>query len=157
MIDPQQAAKEGYFRIVGHWETKLYGPDGVIKDVQSGSNVVTTVGKDALAVFLNSAAAAATTFTVKYVGIGTGTTPETAADTILNTEVSRTTGTVSYITSQIYQVTATFAAGVGTGAITEYGLFNSNSAGTMYARYTKSVINKGASDTLTVTAQITMS
>jgi hypothetical protein len=157
MIDPVEAAKEGYFRIVGRWETRLYGPDGNVKDVQSGSNVVTTVGKDALAVFLNSAAAGATTFTVKYVGIGTGVTTETAADTQLNTEISRTTGTVSYITSQIYQVTATFAAGVGTGAITEYGLFNSSSVGTMYARYTKSVINKGASDTLTVTAQITMS
>lgn len=157
MIDPVEAQKEGYFRVIGRWTTYLYGPDGQLKDKQDGPNVVTTVGKDALAVFLASAAAAATTFTAKYVGIGTGLTSETAADTALNVETSRSTGTVSYIASQIYQVTATFATGSGTGAITEYGLFNSNSAGTMYARYTKSVINKGANDTLTVVAQITLS
>lgn len=147
----------GYFKVIGRWETKLFGPNGELKDIQSGPNIVTTVGKDAMAVFLNSAAAAATTFTTRYIAIGTGTTPETVADTTLGTELSRSTGTVSYVTSQIYQITATFATGSGTGAITEYGLFNSNSAGVMYARYTKSVINKGALDTLTVTAQITLS
>jgi Zn-dependent M28 family amino/carboxypeptidase len=157
VIDPKEASREGYFRVIGTWETKLYGPDGKLKDVQSGHNVVTTSGKDALAVFLASAAAAATTFTTKYIAIGTGSTAETASDTTLNTESIRTTGTVSYITSQIYQVTATFATGSGTGAITEYGVFNSNSAGTMYARYTKSVINKGANDTLTVVCQLTLS
>lgn len=157
MIDPTEAAKEGYFRVVGQWTTYLYDSEGKLKDTQKGPNVVTTVGKDALAVFLASAAAGATTFTTKYIAIGTGITTETAADTALNTEVSRATGTVSYVTSQIYQVTATFVTGSGTGAITEYGLFNSNTAGTMYARYTKSVINKGASDTLTVIAQITLS
>lgn len=157
MIDPAEAKKEGYFRVIGRWTTYLYGPDGKLKDTQVGPNVVTTAGKDALAVFLNSAAAAASTFTTKYIAIGTGSTTETAADTALNTETSRQTGTVSYVTSQIYQVTATFATGSGTGAITEYGLFNSSAVGTMYARYTKSVINKGANDTLTVVAQITLS
>lgn len=157
MIDPEEASKEGYFRIIGRWTTYLYGPNGELKSVQDGPNVVTTTGKDALAKFLNSAVAGASSFTAKYVAIGTGLTAETAADTALNTEVIRTTGTVSYITSQIYQVKATFATGSGTGAITEYGLFDSSSAGVMYARYTKSVINKGANDTLTVIAQITLS
>lgn len=157
MIDPNEAAKEGYLRVIGTWTTYLYGPDGKLKDVQKGHNVVTTVGKDALSQFLNSAAAAASTFTTRYIAIGTGTTPETSGDTALNTELIRTTGTVSYVTSQIYQVTASFATNSGVGAITEYGLFNSSSAGTMYARYTKSVINKGASDTLTVVAQISLS
>lgn len=156
MIDPKEASSEGYFRVVGKWKTTLTHPDGT-QDIQYGPNVVTSVGKDALAVFLNSAAAGATQFTAKYIGIGTGVTQETAADTALNTELIRTTGTVSYVTSQIYQVTASFATGSGTGAITEYGLFNSNSAGIMYARYTKSVINKGVNDTLTIVAQITLS
>lgn len=147
----------GYFKIIGHWETRLYDSLGNLKDVQSGPNLVTTVGKDALAKFLNSAAAGATTFTAKYIAIGTGTAAETAADTAMNTEVTRTTGTVSYITSQIYQVFASFAAGVGTGAITEYGILDSSTAGVLYAHYTKSVVNKGAGDTLQVTAQITLS
>lgn len=144
-------------KMKGEWFITLYGPDGTIKDKRQGYNVVTTVGKEFIASFLNSAVAAASTFTAKYIGIGTNSTAEAVGDTALGTEVSRSTGTASYISGQIFQVTATFAAGSGTGAITEYGLFSSNTAGTLVARDTESVINKGASDTLTVTAQLTIS
>lgn len=94
---------------------------------------------------------------MKYVAIGTDSTAEAASNTALGAEVSRHTGTVSYVSGQIYQVVATFATGSGTGAIYEYGLFSSNTAGTMLARDTEAVINKGANDTLTVTAQFTLS
>lgn len=141
----------------GHWYIQLYGPNGKLKKEIDGKNVVCTNGKEFLASFLNSAAAAASTFTCKYIAIGTDTTAEAAADTALNTEVARHTGTVSYISGQIYQVKATFATGLGTGAITEYGLFSSNAAGTMLTRDTESVINKGANDELVVTNQITLS
>jgi len=135
----------------------LTGPDGLEKDRKAGSNVVCTNGKEFLANFLMSSALAAATFTMKYVGIGTDATAELAANTILGTELARHTGTVSYVSNQIYQVKATFAAGLGTGAIVEYGLFSSSAAGTMLARDTESVINKGALDTLTITAQFTLS
>lgn len=141
----------------GRWRAELRGPDGKIKQVEQGSNVVVTNGKEFLASFLYSAAAAASTFTCKYIGIGSDATAEAASNTALGTELSRATGTVSYVSNQIYQVRATFATGSGTGAITEYGLFSSNTAGTMLARDTEAVINKGANDTLTVIAQITIS
>lgn len=146
-----------FIRLKGHYVASLYGPDGILKQQVTGPNVVTTVGKEFLAAFLNSAAAAATTFTAKYVAIGTSTTPESAADTGMGTEVSRHTGTVSYVSNQIYQVKATFATGSGTGAIVEYGLFNTNTGGTLVSRDTEAVINKGANDTLTVTYQMTLS
>lgn len=136
---------------------ELRGPDGTLKDKRTGTNVVCTNGKEFLASFLYSAAVAASTFTCKYIAIGTDSTAEAAAQTALGTELSRHTGTVSYISNQIYQVKATFAAGAGTGAIVEYGLFSSSTGGTMLARDTESVINKGASDILTVTAQFTLS
>jgi hypothetical protein len=145
------------FTLHGDWRSELYGPDGKLKEVHEKSNVVVTVGKDWLAQFLNSAAAAATTFTLRYMAIGTDSTSESAANTSLGIEVSRHTGTVSYVTSQIYQVKATFATGSGTGAIVEYGLYNTNTGGTLFCRAVDSVINKGASDTLTVTAQISIS
>lgn len=145
------------FKLSGKWRAELRGPDGTLKDVKVGSNVICTNGKEWLASFLNSAAAAASTFTMKYIAIGTDATAEAAANTALGTELARHTGTVSYVSNQIYQVKATFAAGVGTGSIVEYGLFSSNTAGTMLARDTEATINKGASDTLTVTAQITIS
>jgi hypothetical protein len=141
----------------GLWFIKLYGPDGSLKQEVEGQNVITTNGKDFLASFLQSAAAGASTFTMKYIGIGTDSTAEAAANTTLGVELARQTGTASYVSSAIYKVTATFAAGTGTGAIVEYGLFSSSSAGTMLSRDTESVVNKGASDTLVVSTEITLS
>lgn len=144
-------------KMKGEWFIKVYGPEGSLKDSRQGFNVVTTVGKEFLASFLQSAVGGAATFTGRYIAIGTGSTAETAADTALGTETSRSTGTASYISGQIYQVTATFGAGSGTGAIVEYGLLSSNTAGTLIARDTEAVINKSAADTLVVTCQLTIS
>lgn len=144
------------FKLIGHWDLLLTGEDGQVKDRRYGKNVVVENGKEFLASFLNSSATAAATFTMRYVAIGTDSTAEAASNTALGSEVSRHTGTVTYTSGALYEVVATFAAGSGTGAITEYGLFSSNSAGTMFSRDTESVINKGASDTLTVTTKVTV-
>lgn len=144
-------------KIKGEWFTYLYGPNGELKEKRQGYNIVTTVGKEFIASFLQSAAVAASTFTAKYIGIGTATNVEAVGDTALYGEISRHTGTVSYLSGNIFQVKATFATGSGTGAVTEYGLFSSNSVGTMLARDIEDAINKGANDTLTVIAQLTLS
>jgi hypothetical protein len=148
---------ERVFKLSGWWTAELTGPDGTLKDRRVGSNVICTNGKEFLANFLYSATQAASTFTMRYVGIGTDATAEAASNTVLGAEVARHTGTVSYVSDQIFQVKATFGTGLGTGAIVEYGLFSSSTAGTMLARDTEAAINKGANDTLTVTAQITLS
>lgn len=141
----------------GKWGFELYDENGKLKQSFQGTNVVCTNGKEFLASYLYSAALAAAIFTMKYIAIGTDATAEAAANTALGIETGRHTGTVSYVSNQIYQVKATFAAGSGTGAIVEYGIFSSNTGGTMLARDTEAVINKGALDTLTVTAQFTLS
>lgn len=143
-------------KIRGFWRAELTDQDGNYKTHVSGQNVITTNGKDYLASFLNSATTSAVN-TLIYIAIGNDATAETAADSALGTELSRHTGTASYASGGIYEVVATFAAGSGTGAIVEYGLFSANTGGTMFSRDTESVINKGASDTLTVTAQVTLS
>ncbi len=145
-------------RLSGHWRCILHRGNAVVQEV-AGKNVVTTNGKDFLAAFLNAAAGGAATFTMRYVAVGTDATAEAAAQTALGAELARVSGVVSYVSGAIYQVTATFASGVGTGAIVEYGLFSTltSSAGTMLTRDTESVINKGANDTLTVVHQITLS
>lgn len=141
----------------GQWFAYLYGPDGKLKETRQGYNVVTSVGKEFIASYLNSAVVAAATFTGKYIAIGTGSTTESASDTGMGTEASRSTGTCSYISNQIFQIKTTFATGSGTGAIAEYGLFSSATGGTLIARDTEAVINKGANDTLTVVYQMTIS
>jgi hypothetical protein len=141
----------------GKWNMTLYGEDGQVKQEVQGNNVICTNGKEFLASFLQSAAGAASTFTMKYIAIGSDSSAESAGNSALGGELSRTTGTVSYVSGAIYQVTATFATGSGTGSIYEYGLLSSSSAGTMLSRDTEAVINKGANDTLTVVCQLTLS
>jgi hypothetical protein len=144
-------------KLTGRYYVTLYGPDGSVKDEAEAQNVVTSVGKEFLASLLSSAAAAASTNTAKYAAIGTDATAEAVGNTALGTEAARHTGTVSYVSNAIYQVTATFAAGLGTGDIVEYGIFSSSTGGTLLSRSTKSAIAKGASDSLRVVFQMTLS
>lgn len=141
----------------GHYFVTLYGAPGEVKAHRAGENVVTTVGKEFVASFLKSAAAAASTFTARYMAIGTDATAEAVGNTTLGTELARVSGVVSYTSGGIYEVVATFASGTGTGAIVEYGLLSSSAAGTLVSRDTEAVINKGANDSLTITYQLTIS
>lgn len=143
-------------RLKGKWTAVCYGPDGNEKARKSGCNVVTTVGKEFLASFLNSAATAAATFTGRYIAVGTDSTGEAAGDTALGTEVTRTTGVITYVSGQIYRIEASFGTNSATGAIVEYGLLSSNTAGTLLTRDTEAVINVGASDTLDIVHELTI-
>ena len=51
---------------------------------------------------------------------------------------------------------SSFEAGDGTGAVTEAGIFNAASSGDMLCRTVFSVVNKGASDSMTITWAITL-
>jgi hypothetical protein len=144
-------------KLSGYYTATLYGPTGELKTQVVGKNVVCTNGKEWLASLLYSCALAAATNTAKYLAIGSDSTAEAASNTALGTELARNTGTVSYVSNQIYQVKATFATGVGTGNIYEYGLLTSSSGGTLISRDTEALITKGANDTLTVTYQLTLS
>jgi hypothetical protein len=141
----------------GKWYSTLYGPTGEIKQAVNGYNTITTGGISALVQHLVSATAAATTFTHRYIAIGSDNTAEASDDTALGTELARHTGTVSQVTDGIYRVTATFPSGTGTGNVYEYGLFDSNTAGTMFSRDTEALVTKSANDDLVVVTEITYS
>ena len=143
--------------LTGHWHIQLYGAPNELKQEVYGKNIITEGGKSFLASFLAEATTSAKTFTALYIGVGTDSTAEAASNTALGVELARQTGAASNSANAIYEVTATMASGIGTGAITEYGLFDSNTAGTMFSRDTESVVNKGANDTLTVTTKVTIS
>lgn len=144
-------------KLTGRYYVKVYGPDG-LKAEWNDSNVVTTVGKEFIASFLKSAALAAATFTAKYIGVGTGTGAEAVGDTGLGTELARHTGTASYTSGAIYNITATFPTGAAVGAVVEFGLFSSSSAGTLLSRNVKaSAYNLTSSDYVVVNYQLTFS
>ena len=156
MIDRVYDEKKPDVVLIGKWTAILTGPDGAVKDMRSGTNKVVDSGTEFLSSFFNSAATAAATFTMRYIALGTDGTAAAASNTALGTEISRHTGVVSNNSTSVFEVRATFAAGSGTGAVVEYGLLSSNTAGTLMARDIEAVINKGASDTLTVTHQLTL-
>lgn len=97
-----------------------------------------------------------------YMAIGTGNTPFTVSSTTLNSELDRNTLSAGYPEQRsapndnqvVYK--GLWAAGDGTGAITEAGIFNSSIAGTMLAASTFDVVNKGADDSLEITWEVSV-
>jgi len=143
-------------KVKGRWFVSLYGPDGTEKQNIEGDNVITQNGLSGLVSHLVEATVAATTFTFQYIGIGAASGAASSTDSVLGAELARTTGTVSQIAGGIYRVTATFPSG-GAGSVSEYALFDSSAAGTMFSRDVESVVNKLADDTLTVQTEVTFS
>jgi len=145
---------KGGIKLVGKYKAVLTRGTETICE-REGYNTICTTGLHAFVGELASAAISATRNPFYFIGIGSDSTAETAGDTALGGELSRHTGTVTAFTA-VYQVKATFASGSGTGNVYEFGLFDANTAGNMLSRDTEALITKGANDTLTVTAQITL-
>jgi hypothetical protein len=92
-----------------------------------------------------------------HMAVGSGTTAAAAGDTALETQISsRVSLTSTTVTANAIEYVAAFGAGVSTGAITEAGIFNASTAGTMLCRTVFAVVNKGAADTLQITWLVTI-
>jgi hypothetical protein len=122
----------------------------IVKEVD---NLVVTAGKG----FVASRMKDATTTAMTHMAIGTGSTAAAASNTALGSQSARTTLTSTTVSGADITYVDTFPAGTGTGAITEAGLFNASSGGTMLCRTVFSVVNKGASDSMTITWTVTVS
>lgn len=135
-------------------ELVLRGPDGKIKARRVIHNTVPTNGKTHYADQLQATPAQAK---MGWMEVGTGT----PAATLLGAYIagSRTALASNTATGAVVTYVCTFAAGVGTGAITECGLFNVVTQNTITMGLSSSfaVINKAAGDTLTVTWTLTLS
>ena len=121
--------------------------------VQEVDNLVVTAGKGYVASRMKDA----TTTAMSHMGIGTGSTAAAASNTALGNQSVRVGLSGTTVSSNEVTYTATFGAGSGTGAITEAGIFNASSSGTMLCRTVFSVVNKGASDSMTITWTVTVS
>ena len=93
---------------------------------------------------------------MSHMAIGTGSTAPAAGNTALGSESNRQSLASTNVSGADVTYACTFGAGNGTGAITEAGIFNASSGGTMLCRTTFSVINKGANDTLSVSWVVTV-
>tara|TARA_B100000073_G_scaffold344667_1_gene351960 strand:+ start:635 stop:1060 length:426 start_codon:yes stop_codon:yes gene_type:complete len=121
--------------------------------VQEVPNLVVTAGKGYVASRMKDTSATA----MSHMAIGTGSTAAAAGNTALGSESARTGLTSTTVSGADIVYVDTFAAGTGTGAITEAGIFNASSGGTMLCRTVFSVVNKGANDAMTITWTVTVS
>ena len=146
----------GDMKMNGHFKAELFDASGKLKDLKEIHNTVTTLGHKMAADQLLAFPAVAKPGWME-VGTGTG---QTAASTTLATYIagsrtaldSKTRGANAVIT-----MVCTLGAGVGTGAITEAGVFNVLTENTTdlicYADF--AAINKAAGDSLVITWTLT--
>jgi hypothetical protein len=129
--------------------------NGNVKQEFTVPNLVVDTGLDFIASRMKDATATA----MSHMEVGTDNTAAGASDTALGAAVgsSRVTLDSTTVTDNAISYVATFPAGTGTAALTEAGVFNAASGGTMLCRTVFSVINKGASDSMTITWTITIS
>jgi hypothetical protein len=120
------------------------------------TNLVVTAGKNWIAARMKDTGSPAQ---MTHMAVGTTSTAPAAGDTTLGGETARQALTTAggSVSNNVVTYAATFAAGTGTGSLVEAGLFNAASVGTMLCRTTFSVINKGASDSMTITWTVTIS
>jgi hypothetical protein len=132
----------------GHLAIAVNGE--VVREVP---NLVVTAGKGYVASRMKDA----TTTAMSHMAIGTSATSAAAGNTALGSEADRQSLTSTTVSNNEIEYVATFGAGDGTGAITEAGVLNASSGGTMLCRTVFSVVNKGASDSMTITWTVTVS
>lgn len=140
-------------KVTGRVHIVLKDEFGRVKNEEWTDNLVVTAGKNHIADQLSDQGEAA----MSHMAIGTGTTAAAAGNTTLETELDRNALTSVTQATNTVEYVGDWAAGDGTGAITEAGIFNGAAAGTMLCRSVFSVKNKGAGDTLSLTWVLTIS
>ena len=123
-------------KVRGELKLTLSSPQGNVKQEIIVPNLVVTTGKNLIASRLKDTTDAAMT----HMAIGTGSTAAAAGNTALGSEAGRVALTSTTVTNNAVAYVASFGAGTGTGAITEAGLLNASSSGTLLCRTVFSVI-----------------
>ena len=141
-------------KLSGQLGIVLRDKDGNIKEERTERNLVVTTGLNYIASRMKDASATAMT----HMALGSVTTAAAAGQTDLVTLLgAREALDSTTVTANAVAYVASFEAGDATGAVTEAGIFNAASSGTMLCRTKFNVVNKAADDTMTVTWTITLS
>lgn len=138
----------------GDLDVVLFDETGQVKDQRSVKNLVVAVGKSYIASRMTSNSG----IVMSHMAIGVANIAPTTSQTLLLGENGRRALDSTGLVSNVVTYTSTFPAGTGTGTIAEAGIFNSPSAnsGTMLCRTRFNEVNKGASDTIVITWNITV-
>lgn len=146
-------------KLNGRIHFELRDRKGYLKETRDVSNLIVTVGKAGVSARIGDVGAFPA---FGYIAIGIGIIAPAAGDTILGSEITtgggeRGAGTNTQITTtttndtlqsvKTFNFTATFA-------VTESGLLNAVSAGTLLCRQTFAAINVVSGDSLQVTWKV---
>jgi hypothetical protein len=131
----------------------LKDKNGNVKEERKIENLIVSAGLE----FICSRMSAASAGVMSHMALGSGTTAAAAGQTDLVSILgSREALDSSTASNNTITYVSSFEAGEGTGAVTEAGIFNAASSGTMLCRTVFSVVNKEADDTMSVTWTITL-
>lgn len=139
--------------VTGRLKIVRLDESGNEREVREVKNLIVAVGKN----IITSRLVGNTTAIPSHMAVGSSNTAATTAQTALGTELSRVTLTSSTRTNNTIAYIATFPAGVGTGTITEAGIFNAGSSGSMLCRTNFNEVNKAAGDVIVITWNVTIS
>lgn len=151
---------EELIKATGKVKIVVHDENGVVKEERNIDNLVVTVGKT----YITERMIGTGANVMSHMEVGTDNTAAAAGQTALvapvsgsRTALTSSTQVTSSTTDDSVQYVCTFPAGTGTGALVEAGIFNASSSGTMLCRTVFSVVNKGASDAMTITWTVTLS
>jgi len=131
----------------------LKDKDGNVKDSREIQNLVVSAGLE----FICSRMAGTSAGVMSHMALGSDTTAAAAGQTdLLSILGAREALDSSTASNNTITYVSSFEAGQGTGAVTEAGVFNAASSGTMLCRTVFAVVNKAADDTMSVTWTITL-
>ena len=141
----------------GSLQVQVFDQFGNLKEETNIKNLVVNAGL----AFVASRLKDTTQNAMTHMAVGTGTTAAAAAQTDLvavaasgRKTLDSTTLVTTNVANDTIQYVATFQAGFATGALTEAGMFNALTGGTMMCRTVFSVINKGPLDSMTITWKV---
>lgn len=137
----------------GSLRVVITGSDGKIKEEREFKNLVVNTGLS----YIASRMVGTSATTMGYMALGSGTTAAAASNTALQTELGRVALASGTAAAAVVTYTATFPAGTATGAVTEAGILNASTSGTLLCRTVFAVVNKGSDDAMSVTWTITIS
>lgn len=138
--------------IIGNVSITRFNAEGNVVEKVYIPNLVVNIGKN----YIASRLIGTTPATMTHIALGSNSTVAVVGDATLGTELGRVVLTSATTLDNVVTYTATFPAGVATGGIQEAGLFNASAAGTMLARTTFPIVNKGASDVLALSWSVTI-
>lgn len=138
--------------VTGDVEIIVTDASGTVKQSTRIKNLVVSGGKSWIAARMLGTSAAV----MSHIGIGTGNITPTLGNQLLGSEIARSAFTTTSRSNNQVTYSTSFAPGVGTGIITEAGIFNASSLGTMLCRTVFSAVNKDVLDILTINWTITI-